>query len=111
MARFYFKQYYTTVVEKFLATVVRYKFRNSYIPEEWYNFTTAWIDMLSESDKELIYFVFDEKYDNSYAGVSCYPGNDFLLKYRRLYDLERKYAIAAGLLADDSGESETDGAD
>ena len=109
MARIYFRQYYTTVVEKFLSTVVRCKFRNNHIPEEWHKFTTAWIDMLSESDKGFIYFVFDEKYYNSYAGVSCYPGDDFLLKHIRLYELERKYAIAAGLLADDNTEDKADG--
>lgn len=101
MARVYFRQYYTNIVEKFLSTTVRGKTRDKSVTREWYNFTTKWIDTLSDEDKEFIRFVFDEKYYNTYAGVSCYPGEDFLLKYRRLYNLERKYAIAAGLLADE----------
>lgn len=104
MARLYFRQFYTTTVEHYLRAVVR-KYKNS-IPQEWHKFTTYWIERLSDEDKEFIQFVFHADYYNSYAGVSCYPGNDFLLKHRRLYDLERQYAVDAGFLNDSANTSE-----
>lgn len=97
MERIYFRQYYTPVVEQYLRAVVR-KWKPNSIPSSWYKFTVSWLDFLSKEDKEFIQFVFHPDYYNSYVGVSCYPYEQFLLNFRRLYNLERRYAIDAGLL-------------
>ena len=101
MARLYFRQYYTSIVEQYIRAVVR-KYRKGAIPHEWYKFTTYWIDKLSDEDKKFIRFVFHKNHYNSYVGVSCYPENDFLMNHRRLYDLERQFAVAAGFIDLDS---------
>lgn len=101
MSRIYFRQYYTPLVEEYLRAVVR-KWSPKAIPSSWYAFTKTWIEMLPEDDRAFIQFVFHTNYYNSYVGVSCYPEGQFLLNYRRLYNLERRYAIDGGLLDDAS---------
>lgn len=96
MSRIYFRQFYTYTVEYYLRAVIRKCSKD--IPKEWYKFTTHWIIRLSDEDREFIEFVFHPNYFNSYVGVSCYPNNDFLLNYKKLYELERQYAIDAGLI-------------
>lgn len=98
MGRIYFRQYYTPLVEEYLRTVVR-KRKLNFIPIKWRKFTTNWIEHLSDEDRNFIKFVFHADHYNSYVGVLSYcPQEQFLLKYRRLYDLERQFAIDAGLL-------------
>lgn len=98
MGRIYFRQYYTPLVEEYLRTVVRKRKLNS-IPIKWRKFTTNWIERLSDEDRKFIKFVFRADHYNSYVGVLSYsPQEQFLLKYRYLYDLERQFAIDAGLL-------------
>lgn len=96
MGRLYFRQFYTYTVEHYLRAVIRKRGKD--IPNEWYKFTTYWIERLSDEDREFIEFVFHPNHFNSYVGVSCCPNNDFLLNYRRLYELERQYAIDAGFI-------------
>ena len=96
MAKIYFRQYYTTLVEQYLRAVVR-KYHKA-IPSEWHKFTTYWIERLSDKDREFIEFVFRSDHYNSYVGVSCYPSDDFIINYQWLYELERQYAIDAGFI-------------
>lgn len=106
MGRIYFRQFYTFTVEHYLRAVIR-KHGNE-IPQEWNKFTTYWINRLSDEDREFVEFVFHPNYFNSYVGVSCYPNDDFLINYRKLYELERQYAIDAGFIGNDfsvKGES------
>ncbi len=97
MGRIYFRQYYTPVVERYLRAVVC-KCSSNFIPISWYEFTANWIKKLADYDREFIEFVFHHDHYNSYVGVSCYSKEQFSLNFRRLYNLERQYAIDAGLL-------------
>ena len=97
MGRIYFRQYYTPVVERYLRAVVC-NWKSNFVPISWYEFTANWIKALPDCDREFIEFVFHPDYYNSYVGVSCYSKERFSLNFRRLYNLERRYAIDAGLL-------------
>lgn len=99
MGRIYFRQYYTPLVEQYLKTIVRNS-KLKTIPVKWRRFTSNWIEQLSEKDKDFVRFVFRADHYNSYVGVLSYcPEEQFLLKYRKLFDLERQFAIDAGLLS------------
>lgn len=106
MSRIYYRRFYTYTVEYYLRAVICKCSQD--IPQEWYKFTVHWISELVDEDREFIEFVFDADYFNSYVGVSCYPTHDFLLNYRKLYELERQYAIDAGFITNDNS-METEG--
>lgn len=105
MGRIYFRQYYTPLVEEYLRAVVR-KRKPNFVPISWYEFTVNWIKALPDCDREFIEFVFHPDYYNSYVGVSCYSKERFSLNFRRLHNLERRYAIDGGLL---DGTSDCEG--
>ena len=98
MGRINFKHFYTDFVEHCFRSTIR-KWNGCGANEDWINFTTAWIEMQSEEDKEFILSVFNGKYYATSEGLACYhPEEDYLLKRRRLHNLERAYAIAGGLI-------------
>lgn len=102
MGQIKFTQFYTRLVENYLRVVIQYKWKNNFIPQEWHNFTTFWLDQLSEEDKKFIYFVFDKQYENIYEGLGCYPGKEpYQAKREWLYRLERDFAIAGGLIVEE----------
>lgn len=99
MGRIYFRRYYTQFVEHCFHIVVR-KRNNSDLSANWKTITTHWLDNnLSQEDKEFIFNVFDEKYYNVTEGlVCCYPEEDYEVKRRRLFYLERQFAIDNGII-------------
>lgn len=105
MGRIYFRQFYTLFVEYCLKVVVRKWYKHD-LTDEWYKFTTYYLDnILSEEDRNFIRFVFDERFYNTTEGLVCYePSEDYEIKRRRLFALERNFAIAGGLV-DESEKS------
>ena len=102
MARLYFRQYYTSIVEQYIRAVVR-KYRKGAIPHEWYKFTTYWIDTLSDEDKKFIQFVFSYIFRNTDSGLNDFPSSESLTaKRKRLDRLEMKFAIDAELIPERS---------
>lgn len=101
MGRIYFRQFYTSFVEYCLRVVVR-KWNKMDLTDEWHKFTTYWLDnILSDEDRSFIRFVFDEKFYNSAEGVVCYePNEDYEIKRRRLFALEKQFAIDGGLISE-----------
>lgn len=105
MRRIYFRQFYTSFVEYCLKVVVRKWYKND-LTDEWHKFTAYWLDNnLSEEDRNFIRFVFDERFYTTAEGLVCYePSEDYEIKRRRLFVLERNFAIAGGL-TDESQKS------
>ena len=102
MARLYFRQYYTSIVEQYIRAVVR-KYRKGAIPQEWYKFTTYWIDILSDEDKKFIQFVFSYIFRDTDSGLNDFPSSESLTaKRKRLDRLEMKFAIDADLIPERS---------
>lgn len=98
MGRIFFKQFYTTFVEQCFHVVVR-KWAHTGLPRKWYEFSTNWIADLSEEDRAFIYFVFGSDFYSTTEGLSCYnPSEDYGIKRKRLYELERRFAVAGGLI-------------
>lgn len=106
MGRIYFRQYYTQFVEYCLRTATNRQRKD--LPGAWYSLATDWLDnSLSEEDREFIRFVFDKKFFNSSEGLACYdPGENYEVKRRRLFRLEKKFAIAGGLIAANADKAE-----
>lgn len=99
MGQIKFKMFYTELVEAYLRAVVRNW--KKYLTTEWWEFTTNWIENLSEEDRDFIKFVFSEEYYYSSDGVACYPSDKlYFVKRRWLFSLEKKFAIDAGLITD-----------
>lgn len=102
MARLYFRQYYTSIVEQYIRAVVR-KYRKGAIPQEWHKFTTYWIEKLSDEDKKFIQFVFSYIFRNTDSGLNDFPSSESLTaKRKRLDSLEMKFAIDAELIPERS---------
>lgn len=103
MSRIYFRQFYTSFVEYCFRVVVR-KWNKTNLTDEWHKFTTYWLDnILSEKDRNFIRFVFDEKFYNSAEGLVCYaPNEDYEIKRRYLFALEKQFAIDGGLIDEQS---------
>ena len=102
MARLYFRQYYTSIVEQYIRAVVR-KYRKGAIPQEWYKFTTHWIEKLSDEDKKFIQFVFSYIFRDTDSGLNDFPSSESLTaKRKRLDRLEMKFAIDADLIPERS---------
>lgn len=95
-----FKYFWTDLVETWLRAVVRNWY--GFLPNEWYSFTKYWIDTLPEEDRKFIQFVFSEEYYYSSDGVACYPSDKktHFAKREWLHNLEKKFAIDAGLITD-----------
>ena len=95
-----FKYFWTDLVETWLRAVVRDWL--GFLPNEWYSFTKYWIDTLPEEDREFIQFVFSEEYYYSSDGVACYQSGEktHFAKREWLHTLEKKFAIDAGLITD-----------
>lgn len=105
MGQIKFKWFYTELVEAFMRAVVRN--RKKYLTTEWWEFTVNWIENLSEEDRDFIQFVFSEEYYYSSDGVACYSSDKktYFSKREWLFSIEKKFAIDAGLIADQT-ESE-----
>lgn len=95
-----FKYFWTDLAETWLRAVVRNWL--GFLPNEWYSFTKYWIDTLPEEDRAFIQFVFSEEYYYSSDGVACYPSDKktHFAKREWLHSLEKKFAIDAGLITD-----------
>ena len=105
MGQIYFKQFYTPIVEHCLHVVVSGRNANS-LTQDWIDFTTNWLQNLSEKDKDFVTFVFGKDYFNSYEGLSCYhPEEDYHGKHHRLFELELDFAIRGGLVDEESLKS------
>lgn len=107
MGRIYFRQFYTTFVEFCFCAIVR-QWKQTPITDSWHKSTKYWLDNnLSEEDKLFIRFVFDEKFYNTTEGLACFePSEDYDVKRKRLYDIERRFAIDCGLIDDSIAESQ-----
>jgi len=89
---------YTGLVELYLrATIRNWK---KYIPKEWYEFATMWLELLSDEDRKFLEFVFGKDFYYSADGVACYQSEteSHFEKRERLYRLEQKFAIDGGLI-------------
>lgn len=100
MAR-YGKRFYTNLVEHFFRMGVRYESVQGDAPRQWHKFITKWIDKLYEDDRNLIEFVFSYMFQNTDSGLANYPSSEnFDEKRNRLRQLETKFAIESGLIAE-----------
>lgn len=104
MGQIKFKWFYTELVEAFMRAVVRN--RKKYLTTEWWEFTVNWVENLSEEDRDFIQFVFSEEYYYSSDGVACYSSDKktYFSKREWLFSLEKKFAIDAGLIADQTND-------
>lgn len=109
MGQIKFIWYYTQLVEHYLRMAVRYDRVDKNTPKDWFNFSKAWIDMQSESDKKLIRFVFGKQFFNTIEGLYCFDSDTpMFAKRERLAAIERQFAIDGGLIADESNIKPTD---
>ena len=93
--------FYTELVEHYLRMAVRYETVSKASSQHWFDITKDWIANLSDKDKQFIRFVFDEKFYNTTEGLACFePSEDYDVKRKRLYDIERRFAIDGGLIDD-----------
>lgn len=103
MGQIRFKMPCTDLVQYYIRTTVRYSWNDGFIPKEWHIFCKNWLDMLSDSDRELIYFVFDKQFCDVFEGLSCYQnGEIYQTKKERLFNLEKNFAIAGGLVVEET---------
>lgn len=101
MGQIYFRQFYTPLVEHCLRVVIAEK-KPFGLRQDWIDFATKWVENLSDSDRNFVTFVFSKEYFNSYEGLSCYePYESYLLKHRRLFELERDFAVKGGLISEE----------
>ena len=107
MAQIRFIWYYTQLVEHYLRMAVRYDRVDKNTPRDWFQFTKTWVEMQSNEDKELIYFVFGKQFFNTIEGLYCYERDTPMFKKReRLAVLERQFAIDGGLIGDESEQTQ-----
>ena len=100
MAR-YGRHFYTELVEHYFRMAVRYKDVQGDEVKKWHKFTTNWIDKLYENDRNLIEFVFSYTFPNTNMGLTDFPSSEsFEEKRNRLYELETKFAVGAGLISE-----------
>lgn len=108
MSQIRFVMYYTQLVEHYLRMAVRYDRVDRNTPQDWFQFAKAWIEMQSNGDKELIYFVFGKQFFNTIEGLYCYNSDTPMFKKRqRLAVLERQFAIDGGLIGDEDEHEQT----
>lgn len=109
MARIKFYRVYTNLVEHYFRLAVRYEYVSKDRAQEWHTFTRTWFDCLTKEDYDFITFVFQSCYLRTDFALYEYvsPGNENLPKTvnydinrSRLYELERKFAIDAGLIGE-----------
>lgn len=99
MSRIYFRQFYTFTVEYYLRAVIR-KYSKD-VPKKWHEFTTNWINRLSDEDREFIEFVFSRMSPTTNYGLADFPSSEsFEEKQTRLYKLEQKFAVDAELISE-----------
>lgn len=109
-----FKSFYTELVEHYFRMAVR--FVSVTKSQKWFEFTKAWLEKQSPDDKELLYFVFNRRFNRTMDGVNAYSdrrnstmkrtleySNPYLV-FSRLRDLEKEFAIEADLIGEQSNE-------
>lgn len=110
MGKIYFKQHYTMLVEHFFRLGVRYEYTSKVTPKSWFLFTKEWIKTQPAEDVDFLNFIFGKEFTNPVEGMYCYkrrPGTGSETAVasidqmkRRLFELERSFAVAAGLIND-----------
>lgn len=103
MSRIRLRQYYTELVEHYFRMAVRYNNVTRDTPQNWYDFTVFWIEGLSDNDKKFIQFVFGKQFFATDEGLYCFQSDEIMYTKRtRLALLEKEFAIASGLIMEDT---------
>ena len=82
---------------------VRYNNVTKDTPQNWYDFAVFWIEGLSDNDKKFIQFVFGKQFFDTDEGLYRFQSDEIMYAKRtRLALLEKEFAIASGLIMEDS---------
>lgn len=107
MGRIYLMHFYTTLVEHCIRVVVGHKDTMG-LSQKWINFTTEWVQNLSDSDRNFVYVVFQAIYNHVDIDVplKMYSSEEetYDMNRERLFKLERDFAIKGGLIGSCSDE-------
>lgn len=90
--------YYQSIVETFLRSTIRNE--SGYIPDNWLEFTTEWLEKQSEEDRELLEYLFNKNfysYEQAIRNLSDRKYDDFKNVKNRLFKLEKDFANQSGL--------------
>lgn len=118
MAKFKFYRVYTNLVEHYLRQAVRYEHVGKEKAQDWHKFTKTWLSFLPDEDREFLQFVFSIDFHRTDFALYEYVGKgneelpkpaNYDLNRNKLYELERQFAVHAGLIGegefyDGSGE-------
>lgn len=116
MGRIRFYMVYTDLVEHYLRLGVRYEKARHYQCEDWHKFTKEWLSTLDTEDNLFLNFIFGSRFRRTDFGLYEYvhPGNERLEKEvnyefnrQKLFGLERKFAVDAGLINEKEFPSDT----
>lgn len=109
MGRIKTRWFYTELVEHYLRMAVRYKTVSKASSQYWFDITKDWIGKLSDKDKQFIRFVFDKRFYSTVEGLQCFDtAKDLYLKRAWLAELEKKFALEAGLISEHDTEDNMD---
>ena len=109
MGRIRFFQVYTSLVEYYLKEAIRFEHVGEGRAQEWHNFTRKWLDMIPKEDYDFLCFVFQQRYFRRDFGLYDFVAPEhkeldkqvnYDMNFKRLYELEKKFALGAGLIGE-----------